>query len=125
MIYLTARLTMPRATHTKIERARSLRGDMTPEERIVWQHLRRNAHTGLHFRRQHVLRGFIVDFYCHAARLIIEIDGPVHDRQRDADTERDAILSADGLRILRITNHEVNTDISGVLTRIHNTCLQP
>jgi len=116
---------MPRATPIKTERARSLRKDMTPEENILWQHLRRHDHMGLHFRRQHVLRGFIVDFYCHAACLIIEIDGPIHDQQRDADAERDAILTADGIRILRISNHEVNNDISGVLARIHNACIRP
>lgn len=116
---------MPHATPIKTERARSLRRGMTPEEHVLWQHLRHHNYTGLHFRRQHVLRGFIVDFYCHAARLIIEIDGSIHEQQRDADAERDAILTASGFRILRIPNHAVNTDISGVLARIHNACNQP
>ncbi|MCD6334861.1 MAG: DUF559 domain-containing protein, partial [Candidatus Latescibacteria bacterium] len=70
------------------------------------------------FRRQQIIDGFIVDFYCHPAGLVVEVDGEIHKQQAAYDAERDRILSARGLRIVRIGNEEVNRDISGVLTRI-------
>jgi len=65
-----------------------------------------------------VIDGFIADFYCHAARLVIEIDGPVHDRQIEYDRERDLVLMGRGLRVLRVTNSDVNGNLSDVLVRI-------
>jgi very-short-patch-repair endonuclease len=106
----------------KRNRARELRCAMTPEETLLWEHLRRHNLNGLHIRRQHVLCGFIVDFYCHSARLIIEIDGAIHQQQREADAERDAILVASGCRIIRITNDEVHANIDTVLKRIYRLC---
>lgn len=59
--------------------ARRMRREMTPGEWCLWQRLRANRFCGLHFRRQQVIDGFIADFYCHAARLVVEADGDVHD----------------------------------------------
>jgi very-short-patch-repair endonuclease len=56
---------------------------MTPAERILWQELRGNK-LGAHFRRQQIIAGFIVDFYCHKVALVIEVDGDVHDLQKEA-----------------------------------------
>jgi len=106
----------------KVQRAKELRRQMTPEERILWQHLRANRLDGFHFRRQQVIDGFIVDFYCHAAGLVVESDGEVHQQQSEYDAERDEILSARGLRLLRISNEEIRRDLSGVLTRIAAVC---
>lgn len=114
---------MPRMSEVKRGRARELRRETTAAERILWQHLRSHRADGLHFRRQHVLRGFIVDFYCRAARLVVEVDGPIHDQQRDADAERDAILIASGYRVLRISNDDVLAHVEDVLARIHQMCL--
>lgn len=111
-----------RGDPVKVERAKELRQHMTPEEIVLWQHLRANHLNGLHFRRQAALAGFIVDFYCARARLVIELDGSVHDDQVEADAERDAILESHGLRVLRIRNHEVRQDLSGVLNRIAAAC---
>jgi very-short-patch-repair endonuclease len=61
-------------TKEKLERSRQLRREMTPAEKILWQELRGNK-LGVHFRRQQVIAGFIVDFYCHKAGLVIELDG--------------------------------------------------
>ncbi|MBK9210147.1 MAG: DUF559 domain-containing protein [Anaerolineales bacterium] len=61
-------------TEYKLERARELRRDMTPAEKILWEELRRNK-LGVHFRRQQVIERFIADFYCHSASLVIEVDG--------------------------------------------------
>jgi very-short-patch-repair endonuclease len=106
----------------KRDRARELRKEMTPEEAILWDRIRHHYLNGLHIRRQHVLRGFIVDFYCHSAHLIIELDGAIHEHQREADAERDTILAASGYRIVRITNDEIHADMDSVLKRIEALC---
>src|SRR3972149_3006786 len=72
-------------TKEKLQRAKELRRDMTPAEKILWQELRANK-LGVHFRRQQVVAGFIVDFYCHKAGLVIEVDGDIHDLQQEEDT---------------------------------------
>ena len=95
---------------------------MTQEEKVLWKHLRANRLDGYHFRRQQVIDGFIVDFYCHAAGLVVEVDGEVHRQQIDYDVERDRVLSKHGLSILRIMNEEVRENLSGVLSRIADAC---
>jgi very-short-patch-repair endonuclease len=77
---------------------------------------------GLHFRRQQIIDGFIADFYCHAARLVIEVDGEIHQKQAEYDTERDRILLARGLRLLRIRNEEVRQNLDKVLADISKVC---
>ncbi len=111
-----------KVTPEKGQRAKELRREMTREETVLWEHLRANRLAGLHFRRQQVIDGFIVDFYCHAAGLVVEIDGEIHQQQIPYDTERDAIVAARGLRILRIRNHEIWEDLAGVLGRIARAC---
>lgn len=91
----------------KIEAARRMRLEPTAAEKALWRSLRTNRLDGWHFRRQQVIAGYIVDFYCHAAALIIEIDGDVHLSQVEYDQERDAALIALGFRVLRFTNQEV------------------
>ncbi|MBH8562944.1 DUF559 domain-containing protein [Nostoc sp. CENA67] len=108
----------------KLERAKELRRQMTPEEKILWQHLRTNHLHGLHFRRQQIIDGFIADFYCHAAGLVIEVDGKIHQQQAEYDAERDKVLSARGLRLLRIKNEEVRQELDQVLMRISKACCQ-
>ncbi len=113
-------ITGQRVSHEKLEQARRLRRDQTPTEQALWQRLRANRLTGLHFRRQQLVDGFIVDFYCHAAALVVEVDGLVHSDQTVADQERDDVLRGHGLSILHVTNDEVEHDIEGVLQRILN-----
>jgi very-short-patch-repair endonuclease len=105
-------------TSEKRQRAKELRQNMTPEETLLWRALRTNKLAGWHFRRQQVIDGFIVDFYCHAASLIIEVDGGIHITQKEQDAERDAHLTSRGFHILRVTNDEVNNDLQGVLRKI-------
>jgi very-short-patch-repair endonuclease len=102
----------------KVRLAKQLRRNMTPAERLLWQALRRNSVGGLHFRRQQVIAGFVVDFYCHSLGLVVELDGSVHEQQKENDTARDAILTGLGLRVLRISNDEVTGDLDGVLRKI-------
>jgi len=111
-----------RAAPEKLERARELRRAMTPEEAILWPALRSNQIKGYHFRRQQVIDGFIADFYCHAAGLVIEVDGGIHENQLDYDTERAALMREHGLRVHRFTNEEVRTDLRTVLKRIKALC---
>ena len=102
----------------KIKLAQSLRDQMTEEEKQLWQHLRANQFDGIHFRRQQVIDGFVVDFYCHSVGLVVEVDGEIHQDQAAYDAERDAILKARGLEVLRITNDEVRTNLDGALESI-------
>jgi very-short-patch-repair endonuclease len=104
----------------KIARAKELRRSMTPEERMLWRRLRNNQISGLHFRRQQVIDGFIVDFYCHAAALVVEVDGPIHDAE--ADAERDEILMRHGIRVLRFSNDHIRTRMEWVLEQIRDAC---
>ncbi|MEH1920253.1 endonuclease domain-containing protein [Nostoc sp.] len=113
-----------KADLVKVQRAKELRQQMTPEEKILWQHLRANRLNGLHFRRQQIINGFIADFYCHATALVIEVDGKIHEQQAEYDAERDKVLSARGLRLLRIKNEEVRHKLDKVLMRISLACSQ-
>src|SRR5215468_8429916 len=83
------------------ERARTLRRDMTEAERRLWQILRSRQTEGYRFRRQVPIGGFIADFVCHAARLIVEIDGGQHDPSSEAEERRTRFLEAEGYRVLR------------------------
>jgi very-short-patch-repair endonuclease len=100
------------------ERARELRRDMTPAEKNLWEKLRHNRLNGLHFRRQQIINGYIVDFYCHSKALILEVDGEIHDAQKDYDSERDNNLITRGFSVLRFTNEEVKDDLATALQKI-------
>jgi very-short-patch-repair endonuclease len=105
----------------KNEKARTLRREMTPAEKTLWKHLKSNQLDQLHFRRQQVIDGFIADFYCHQIGLVIELDGPVHENRQEYDTERDHIIAARGLTILRFLNHRIKNDLEAVLAEIRST----
>ena len=98
--------------------AADLRRNMTPAERLLWQRLRASRLGGYHFRRQQIIGRFIVDFYCHAAGLVVEVDGEVHSRQTHQDAERARELTARGLRVLRFANAEVMHDTERVCREI-------
>ena len=107
-----------RVAHEKVKLARMLRNQMTEEEKRLWQHLRANRLDGFRFRRQQIIDGFIVDFYCHSVGLVIEVDGEVHQNQLAYDAKRDGILKARELRVMRISNVEIRTNLDGVLQSI-------
>ena len=106
----------------KLQRAREFRSEPTPQERILWGHLRAGRLGGFHFRRQQVIDGLIVDFFCAAAGLIVEVDGPVHAEAGDYDQDRDAVLAQRGLEVLRVSNEDVERKISEVLNRVRRKC---
>jgi very-short-patch-repair endonuclease len=87
--------------------ARQKRHEPTPAENALWQRLRSRKLNGLRFRRQHSFERFIVDFYCAEAKLVIEVDGPVHDYTIEEDKVRQEFLESLGLQVLRVTNDEV------------------
>lgn len=105
-------------TREKLQLARDLRRRMTPQEKILWHALRNDALGALHFRRQQVVAGYIVDFYCASAKLAVEIDGGSHLDRAEYDGLRDRVLADMGIRTLRISNHAVNEDLKAVLSRI-------
>jgi very-short-patch-repair endonuclease len=90
--------------------ASEMRRNPTPAERRAWELLRNRRCFGLKFRRQHVVGGFVVDFYCAELRLAVEVDGPVHEdpRQRWRDEARTAALHGAGMRVVRIQNAELS-----------------
>jgi len=104
------------------KRAEELRKDMTSAERIIWQHIHINEWK-LKFRRQHPISNFIVDFYCHQLKLVIEIDGDIHDMEevKKNDARREKTLETFGLRILRFNNQEVYKKSGDVLRKIDET----
>ena len=100
--------------------ARALRKNSTAAERILWSELRDHRLNGASFRRQVPVATYIADFVCHAAKLVIELDGGQHfsDAQEVADARRSAIIEAKGFRVLRFSNHDVMTNRVGVLETI-------
>jgi very-short-patch-repair endonuclease len=111
------RKTSTRNTTLAVGAREELRREMTPAEKILWEELRANK-LGVHFRRQQVVQGFIVDFYCHKAGLVVEVDGDIPDLQQGEDTRREKALSALGLRIVRFRNAEVERNLSAVVGKI-------
>jgi very-short-patch-repair endonuclease len=103
-------------------KAKELRKSMTIAEEILWKHLRNNKLEGLKFRRQHPLDIFIADFYCHQKKLVIELDGGIHDilEQKEYDQGRTFELEEKGFKILRFRNEEVINNLEDVLSRIKN-----
>jgi very-short-patch-repair endonuclease len=101
-------------------RARLLRAEQTSAERILWERLRDRRFLGLKFRRQFPVEGFITDFYCHEEKLVLEVDGAVHEQpqQKARDENRDVVLRSLGFKMLRIANEEVFCAMDAVLRRI-------
>ena len=109
-----------RATREVLEAAKDLRLRMTDAERVLWSALRRDQLGGLRFRRQHAVGPFILDFYCASAKLGIELDGPIHEQQREMDQARTEALHTLDIRIIRFRNDEVMQDLPAVVRQIEN-----
>ena len=96
---------------------KALRKNMTPCEGILWSKLRRGV-LGVKFRRQHSIGKYIADFYCAEKKLVIELDGSQHGEQVEYDTRRTHYFESLGIRVYRIWNGEIKTNLSGVLIAI-------
>src|SRR5690606_25771547 len=113
-------ITGPRDT---VRRARKLRSEMTLPETILWRELRKRP-KGLKFRRQHSAGIYVLDFYCAAARLAIEVDGRAHDGHRAAaaDARRGEFLKSQHVATLRVPASEVLGNLEAVVVRIVEVC---
>lgn len=104
-----------------LPRAKELRKEMTPQERKIWYDFLQKY--PVKFYKQKIIDGFIVDFFCHSAKLVIEIDGSQHYTEQGMayDLERSAIIERYGLMVLRFTNTDVNVRFPEVCQKIHVT----
>jgi len=102
--------------------ARNLRKNMTDAERCLWSKIRRKQLKEFQFYRQKNIGDYIVDFYCPAAKLIVEIDGGQHYAEENIvkDEARDNFLNDLGFRVFRFSNSDVFNNIEGVVTKIYN-----
>jgi very-short-patch-repair endonuclease len=105
------------------ENSRALRTNMTDAEQALWQRIRCKQVQGVQFYRQKPLFAFVVDFYCPAAKLVIELDGSQHfeEEHQAKDQERDAALTESGLHVLRFDNSRILLETDAVLEVIDNT----
>jgi very-short-patch-repair endonuclease len=107
-------------------RARQLRRETTPAEKRLWLRLRSGNLATHHFRRQHAVDRFIVDFFCAAAKLVIEVDGDSHCDRAEYDAERTCWLNEQKkYRVLRFTNDAVHENIEAVLEKIWAALNEP
>jgi very-short-patch-repair endonuclease len=106
------------ATPVIIAAARQLRQNLTPAEQTLWQALKNRQLSGLRFRCQHPVGAFIVDFYCPQCRLVVEVDGEIHNQQVESDTARTMQLHQFGYRVVRFSNQNVMTNLDEVLRQI-------
>jgi very-short-patch-repair endonuclease len=110
------------ASNLIFENARALRNNQTETELILWNILKNYKQNGFKFRRQHPISNYIADFYCHKAKLIIEIDGEYHNNKEQIirDKERTAFFLNIGLKEIRFSNQQVLFEIENVLNEIDN-----
>lgn len=110
---------MHKRTSRKIfNRAKDLRKDPTPAEAKLWTHLRGHRMGGVHFREQHAIGNYIVDFCSPQKKLVVELDGSQHIEQQEYDAKRTEFLKSKGYRVLRFWNNDVMNDLDKVLTVI-------
>jgi imidazole glycerol-phosphate synthase subunit HisF len=100
------------------ETARLLRNNMTHHENLLWDKLNGKKICGVRFRRQHPIMFFIADFYCHEAKLVVEVDGDIHNDKTDYDDGRSAEMEKFGILVLRVKNAEVENNIEEVVCKI-------
>jgi very-short-patch-repair endonuclease len=116
---------MPHAAVSEQQRhrAKHLRRAMTRAEILLWRYLKAHHLDGLAFRRQAPVGRYVVDFVCHSARIIVELDGETHDfdARQQHDAVRDTWLASRGFHGLRFTNEELLSSLEGVLTVIRET----
>ncbi len=111
------------ASNLIFENAKVLRKNMTDAENILWGYLKAKPN-GFKFRRQHPLGIYIADFYCHKLKLVIEIDGSIHDNEdvKQNDEIRQKLIEEDGLTVIRFTNVQILNGIENVLKAINTRC---
>jgi len=108
------------------ERAKNLRERETKSEKHLWEYLKKKKLEGFKFRRQHPISKYILDFYCHEKKLVIELDGSYHEtkEQQLKDIKRTKALKEMGLKVIRFKNKEVLENTEFVLWEIRNKLLE-
>jgi very-short-patch-repair endonuclease len=111
---------LQKTSDDKISRARKLRKKMTEAERVLWFYLRDRRLCGLKFRRQQIMDGYIADFFCHEKKLLIEVDGGIHNTepQKVIDARKESAALSRGLHIVRIENKEIMHSIKVCLKKL-------
>jgi len=104
------------------KKAKELRKMETEAEKILWSHINKNQMLGMSFRRQHPISQFIADFYCHQLKLVIEVDGSIHELPENKiyDIGRSEILNDYGIKVMRFSNTQVMNEIESVIKSIRN-----
>lgn len=97
--------------------AQKLRANMTKAELLLWEELKNNK-LGFKFRRQHPMLHYIADFYCFPLKLVIEVDGGIHDFRKEEDLARTKAIEESGNKVVRFSNEEVINDLENVLNQI-------
>ncbi|MBI5326248.1 MAG: endonuclease domain-containing protein [Ignavibacteriae bacterium] len=92
---------------------------------MLWKELRNKKLVGHKIRRQHSIHVYIVDFVCYERRLVIELDGSVHDKLKEYDIERTKVLNDQGFRVIRFRNNEVMNNLDSVIKRIKHELTSP
>jgi very-short-patch-repair endonuclease len=110
-----------KATGSSMRNSRRLRSRMSLPEVLLWGHLK-GTPAGIRFRRQYAVGSFVADFYCPQAKLVIEVDGAVHEQRTVKDTARDATLERFGVKVLRISAAEILKDSSAVADGLVRLC---
>jgi very-short-patch-repair endonuclease len=102
-------IALQKINNLKLNQSRTLRKNMTEAEQALWHNLRSRKLDGLKFRRQQIIEGFIVDFFCHDLKLVVEIDGELHNEpeQKEIDQHRKKVFEARGLKEIRFKNKDV------------------
>jgi len=111
-----------------IETVRALRKKSTGSESILWQELRNRRLKGAKFHRQYAIkfkvngcrRFFVADFYCSKHKLVIEIDGKIHERQKDYDEMRTYIMNTMGIRVIRFKSEEIENNCESIVSKLKN-----
>jgi very-short-patch-repair endonuclease len=107
-------------------KAKELRRTETEAERLLWARLHKNQLLGLQFRRQHPINRFIADFYCPKIKLVVEVDGGIHEipEYQAYDIGRSEILNDFGIKVIRFTNEQIIEDIENVIKNIEKNVIQ-
>ena len=112
------------ASPVTFKKAKQLRARLTSSEKLLWNRVKNKQICYVRFRRQHPIETFIVDFYCHTVKMVIEIDGEIHLQQKEYDIQRDKEIAKYDIVILRFKNQEVENEIELVINTITNSVKQ-
>jgi len=106
--------------HSELEKRRILRARMTIEEKILWERISNRKLKDCKFRRQYSIGPYVVDFYCPAKKLAVEIDGVIHESEinTEYDKERDDFIGSLGIKTIRISNEEIRSNLNSVINKL-------